>query len=290
MNRRVVFGIISPAIALMILLGSLSWLFGRISVLRNQALLQVQVPVTVENKPVSEEKVDKPSHDAKKVAESEDNHESIESREQEVIRQKPKIQKRLTKNSLPAGKKTQQTAYASKGPQRGTIGPTGETEIPAISIYYGYANIHEYMRALASKGCIFLIKSALGKMFARYDPLSGEVTSSIPADLTGYSPRSRLLAIYGENPLADRIIEEGTRVSPTVSFPDDCKLIALLSRGWEDTLFKSVSSAAAGKGIALKDIESAEAIFYANRLFLNRIRIRGGIQVDVNRPVPSLSN
>jgi len=169
---RLIYAIISPALSMVLLLLALSFLLNKIEALRSQSILKLEVPNMI-------------TKDVPKL--SEDTKNKSISKPQRHITQKP------TKKSQPK--------HNLKKSQVGAPGLLSKAKVPAINIYYSHSNIYEYMQALAIRGCIFLFKSPSGSFFGRYDPSTNNITTNIPRDLKNYSPRSRVLAIYGENPL-----------------------------------------------------------------------------------------
>jgi len=146
---------------------------------------------------------------------------------QKPAKKKPAIKRKKQNKSQATG--ALQQKHNPKDSLTRTTGLLSKAKVPAINIYYSHSNIYEYMQALAIRGCIFLFKSPSGSFFGHYDPSTGNITTNIPRDLKDFSPRSRVLAIYGENPLTDNLIEKAIDLSPEMFIPDECKLIALLN-------------------------------------------------------------
>ena len=160
-----------------------------------------------------------------------------------------------------------------------------KAQIPVIHIYYAPESVYKYMRTLASRNCLFLIRSSAGSLLATYDPDLNTVTGDTPRDFSGYSPRSRILALYSENPLTDRIIEKAVEISPKMLNPNGCSLIAVLSLRWENALLNAIARAANSAGIDSKDVSSAEAHFSGTRLILTSIKSSTQVHKNINLPV-----
>jgi hypothetical protein len=263
-TRRQIFAAVSPVAGLIVLLITMSWLLGRVHDMRQSTVLQVEVI-----KPTPPPVIAKPSAKPKK----------------KIVKKKKMVKKKVVKKKPKSIKRVQ---AKPKNPTKPTI--RGRVamgrSLPAITVYSD-GDINEYMKALYDRGCIFLVKSAMGKLFATYDPSTGEIAKEIPGDFRPYSPRSRILALYGENPKADRIIETAVQASSLAMFPDECKIVALLSLKWEDTLLDAIASAADSLGIDPQNIDSADASFTKGRFILNHISLRGGGVISVNRIIQS---
>jgi len=147
---------------------------------------------------------------------------------------------------------------------------------PAINIYYGAESIYDYIGFLAARGCLILVKSPLGSIFASYNPQENTVSTHVPKDFTGYSPRTRILAVFGENPVTDRIIEQAARISPKVLVPEGCQLMALSSSRWEQAIMEALKTSAKAQGMALHEVESAELTFSSSQLILTSLRTSSG--------------
>lgn len=262
-TKRQIFMAVSPLAGFIVLLITMSWLLGKIHHMRQPTVLQVEVikpkPPLVAMKPVK-----KP--------------------ENKSVKQKP-VKKNTVKKKPKPLKKAQATPKKPPKPKIRGREAMGRN-LPAITVYSD-GDINEYMKALYNRGCIFLVKSAMGKLFATYNPNSGEVKKGTPDDFSPYSPRSRVLAVYGEDPKADRIIDTAIQASPMMMFPDECKIIALLSLKWEDTLLDAIASAAVSLGIKPHNVDSADAKFTKGRFILNHINLRGGGVISVNRAIHS---
>lgn len=167
-----------------------------------------------------------------------------------------------------------------------------QSKIPAIHIYYRPQELSAYMKALRQRGCLILVKSPLTGLFALYDPFNNIIKNKIPKNLAHYSPRTRILAVYGENGLTDKIIREAVDQSNQVFLPDNCRLVALLSKGWEKAILNTINAVAQNQGIGLKAVETAEAVFQDNQFYLRAVKSRAsgspGRQItlkNLNHPI-----
>jgi hypothetical protein len=245
MRKETKYKMISAAAGCLVMFIFLSVLFRGVDKLRDRSIMKVHIPIEI-----------KEPTKPKKIAKA-------------PVKKKPAKKKPLKKPAQKgASAKPVGQAYANR------------EKMPVINIYYGF-DIHEYMRALAQRGCLLLFKSPTGKLFARYDPISGRI-SKVYRDLRGYSPRTRILAVYGENPLGDRVIEKAVLQDPMLSFPDGVKLIALLSLEWENKLLGAIQSVAEKNGVDPDKVESAEARFEAGKFYLERIYLSDGGTIKVN--------
>jgi len=80
-------------------------------------------------------------------------------------------------------------------------------------------------------------------------------------------------------------MEKTLYLSPEMFIPDECKLIALLSQKWENTLFKAIATTANKKGLIFDDIDSVKATFSSNKFILNALRTTNGTEINVNLPI-----
>jgi hypothetical protein len=156
---------------------------------------------------------------------------------------------------------------------------------PVIRIYYASDSIVDYMRSLVSRNCLILVRSSAGKLLATYDPVKNVVSATIANDFSAYSPRTRIFALYAENPLTDRIIEKGVEVSHMISTPNGCSLISVLSFAWENAILNTIASAAHEAGIDPSDVSSVEAHFSSGRLLLTGIKTPTKTLKNINLPV-----
>lgn len=284
MVRRICFGTLASLAAIIIVFVSLSIVLSKISNLRRDTDFRVQITSVDPNiKKKEQVKIPKPesrSNKAKKPAEVKVAQKKEAPKPEK--KKKPAAPKIAQKAARPRQQlKGRNMPAVTRQPALG--GPmTGEINMPAINVYYGKKDIYEYMQALAYRNCIVLVRSPLGKLFAGYNPLTGTVKSMSIKELSGYSPRVRVLAEYGENPVTDRIIEKAVMADVTMAFPDGCRLISLWSQNWETTLMTTVKRAADTKGIVFDEIDYAEATFYQKQFAITKIITSTGIELKVN--------
>ena len=161
-------------------------------------------------------------------------------------------------------------------------GRSSSDNIPVIRIYYGQDDTKDYVGYLASRGCIFLVQSGSGKIIAEYNPINGHLPAFLKLDLKGYSPRSRILARYGESIFFDSIIEKAVRQNPNQNPPENCRIIALVSRGWENSLSAAIFNITGTNRIKGPDIASAEIAFKSGQFILKTVTTKTGAKHEIN--------